>query len=222
MPMYICIKQHRYLLSISSQLLRLNRRFYSDFYIVTRPWTPCRFYITPRSFLDLLGLYGRLMQQQQVSLGTDRERLVNGLTKLRQTNETVDVMQRELTALQPVLQQKTAATEQLLVQVETVSCQGALKHVDWWRAQASQLAWQALQQGVPCPWALPTESSFGVQLLLLAARWPVSRSSCITVAVGSSGIAVGRASSQMQLGFVHTKDSVTSRGCATHCGSCQI
>eukprot|EP00891_Asterochloris_glomerata_P001497 jgi/Astpho2/1497/e_gw1.00026.129.1_t len=76
-----------------------------------------RFYITPRSFLDLLSLYGRLMQQQQISLGADRERLVKGLTKLRQTNETVDTMQRELTALQPVLQQKTAATEQLLVQV---------------------------------------------------------------------------------------------------------
>lgn len=89
--------------------------------IVTLPCIPCRFYITPRSFLDLLSLYGRLMQQQQISLGADRERLVNGLTKLRQTNETVDTMQRELTALQPVLQQKTAATEQLLVQVETFS-----------------------------------------------------------------------------------------------------
>ena len=90
-------------------------------YIAALPCIPCRFYITPRSFLDLLSLYGRLMQQQQVSLGADRERLVNGLTKLRQTNETVDIMQRELTALQPVLQQKTAATEQLLVQVQTVS-----------------------------------------------------------------------------------------------------
>ena len=93
-------------------------------YTVTPPCIPCRFYITPRSFLDLLCLYGRLMQQQQVISGADRERLVNGLTKLRQTNETVDIMQRELTALQPVLQQKTAATEQLLVQVETFWPQG--------------------------------------------------------------------------------------------------
>ena len=98
----------------SQMLLRL-------LYIVALPCIPCRFYITPRSFLDLLCLYGRLMQQQQVTLGADRERLVNGLTKLRQTKETVDIMQRELTALQPVLQQKTAATEQLLVQVETFS-----------------------------------------------------------------------------------------------------
>ena len=76
-----------------------------------------RFYITPRSFLDLLVLYSKLMQRQQASLGGDRDRLVNGLTRLRQTNETVDTMQQELTALQPVLHQKTAATQQLLAQV---------------------------------------------------------------------------------------------------------
>jgi dynein heavy chain len=46
-----------------------------------------------------------------------RDRLLNGLAKLQETNITVDAMQKELAALQPVLAQKTADTQQLLLQV---------------------------------------------------------------------------------------------------------
>ena len=46
-----------------------------------------------------------------------RERLLNGLAKLHETNVVVDHMQRELSALQPVLVEKAQATQRLLGQV---------------------------------------------------------------------------------------------------------
>ena len=50
-------------------------------------------------------------------MALDRDRLLNGLQKLQDTNVTVDKMQRELNELQPILAKKTLDTEQLLVQV---------------------------------------------------------------------------------------------------------
>jgi len=46
-----------------------------------------------------------------------RDRLLNGLSKLQQTNSTVDSMKSDLALLQPILEAKAAATAQLLVQV---------------------------------------------------------------------------------------------------------
>lgn len=77
----------------------------------------CRFYITPKSFLDLLSMFASMLGEQHAELTGSRERLVNGLTKLQDTNAAVDVMQQQLNALQPTLQQKTASAEQLLAQV---------------------------------------------------------------------------------------------------------
>ncbi|KAL3130871.1 hypothetical protein ABBQ38_000200 [Trebouxia sp. C0009 RCD-2024] len=76
-----------------------------------------RFYITPKSFLDLLSMFASMLGEQHAELTGSRERLVNGLTKLQDTNAAVDVMQQQLNALQPTLQQKTASAEQLLAQV---------------------------------------------------------------------------------------------------------
>jgi len=77
----------------------------------------CRFYVTPKSFLDMLALFSSMLGEQHSQLTASRERLINGLSKLHETNSAVDVMQQELTALQPTLQQKTASAEQLLAQV---------------------------------------------------------------------------------------------------------
>eukprot|EP00967_Tisochrysis_lutea_P098188 scaffold144806_cov19-Tisochrysis_lutea.AAC.6 len=46
-----------------------------------------------------------------------RDRLLNGLAKLQETNIVVDRMQTELNELQPVLAEKTKDTQRLLVQV---------------------------------------------------------------------------------------------------------
>lgn len=81
----------------------------------------CRFYITPKSFLDMLSMFASMLGEQHAQLTGSRERLVNGLTKLQETNAAVDGMQQELNALQPTLQQKTASAEQLLAQVSAVA-----------------------------------------------------------------------------------------------------
>ncbi len=65
----------------------------------------------------MLALFNSMLGEQHSQLTASRERLINGLNKLHETNSAVDVMQQELTALQPTLQQKTASAEQLLAQV---------------------------------------------------------------------------------------------------------
>ena len=65
----------------------------------------------------MLALFASMLGEQHSQLTASRERLVNGLNKLRETNAAVDVMQQELTALQPSLQQKTASAEELLARV---------------------------------------------------------------------------------------------------------
>ena len=77
----------------------------------------CRFYVTPKSYLDLISLFLQLLSQRQQELHAARDRLLNGLDKLQGANEVVDRMQRELAALQPVLVEKTASTQELLLQV---------------------------------------------------------------------------------------------------------
>lgn len=49
----------------------------------------CRFYVTPKSFLDLLHLYSTLLGNKRQHMAVARERLLNGLTKLQETNITV-------------------------------------------------------------------------------------------------------------------------------------
>lgn len=46
-----------------------------------------------------------------------RDRLLNGLFKLNETNSLVDGMKAELALLQPVLESKSKATAELLLQV---------------------------------------------------------------------------------------------------------
>ena len=77
----------------------------------------CRFYVTPKSFLDMLGLFSKMLEEQHSQLTGSRERLLNGLAKLNDTNAAVDGMQQQLNLLQPTLVQKTASAEQLLAQV---------------------------------------------------------------------------------------------------------
>lgn len=76
-----------------------------------------RYYVTPKSYLDLISLYTRLLKSKRQEMALARERLLNGLQKLTDTNVVVDKMQRELNELQPILAAKTKETEKLLRQV---------------------------------------------------------------------------------------------------------
>ena len=84
-----------------------------DFYSQLRR----KYYTTPKSFLDLVNLYIKLLEEKRNQLGTQRDRLRVGVQKLVETNKVVEEMQAELTELQPVLVVKTAETEVLLKEV---------------------------------------------------------------------------------------------------------
>ncbi len=68
-----------------------------------------RHYTTPQSYLDLIELYKLLLRRQRTATGEARERLLNGLKKLSETNEQVEQMRGELSALQPVILAKSQA-----------------------------------------------------------------------------------------------------------------
>jgi dynein heavy chain len=75
------------------------------------------YYVTPKSYLDLISMYQSTLSTNRSKLEKDMLRLENGLNKLRETNETVEVLQGELAVLLPVLAEKSEATDKLVIQV---------------------------------------------------------------------------------------------------------
>lgn len=73
-----------------------------------------RVYVTPQSYLDHLALFSKLLDSKRASLGRERARVAGGLARMRDTEALVGEMERDLTALGPVLEEKTAATAALL------------------------------------------------------------------------------------------------------------
>ncbi|XP_055488365.1 LOW QUALITY PROTEIN: dynein axonemal heavy chain 6-like [Leucoraja erinacea] len=73
-----------------------------------------RYYTTPTSYLELINLYLAMLQEKRKELITARNRVKNGLTKLLETNVLVDKMQVDLSALEPVLQQKSIDVNALM------------------------------------------------------------------------------------------------------------
>uniref|UniRef100_A0A8D2JQJ9 Dynein axonemal heavy chain 6 n=1 Tax=Sciurus vulgaris TaxID=55149 RepID=A0A8D2JQJ9_SCIVU len=73
-----------------------------------------RYYTTPTSYLELINLYLTMLTEKKKQLISARDRVKNGLTKLLQTNILVDNMKLELSALEPVLLQKSHDVETLM------------------------------------------------------------------------------------------------------------
>jgi len=76
-----------------------------------------RFYVTPKSFLELLSLYLSMLKEKRGIVGDNLRRLEVGIQKLKETNEMVAGMQEELNALQPELVKKSKEAEEVLIQV---------------------------------------------------------------------------------------------------------
>ncbi|KAL7841172.1 hypothetical protein SRHO_G00248630 [Serrasalmus rhombeus] len=73
-----------------------------------------RYYTTPTSYLELINLYLSMLGQKRQQLEAARDRVKNGLTKLLETNELVDKMKIDLSALEPVLKQKSIDVNALM------------------------------------------------------------------------------------------------------------
>ncbi|ETV90921.1 hypothetical protein H310_14407 [Aphanomyces invadans] len=74
-------------------------------------------YTTPKSYLDLIQLYVKMLQIKQTELQHIKSRMEIGVKKLDETNAIVDSLKSELIKLQPILTQKAREAEVLLKQV---------------------------------------------------------------------------------------------------------
>ncbi|KAI8465887.1 MAG: dynein heavy chain 7 [Monoraphidium minutum] len=77
-----------------------------------------RYYTTPKSYLDMISTYLQLLATKREESCQARDRLLNGLRKLQETNALVEGMKADLAALQPELAAKAAATAELLGRVD--------------------------------------------------------------------------------------------------------
>ncbi|KAJ1569497.1 Dynein heavy chain 1, axonemal [Cladochytrium tenue] len=68
-------------------------------------------YVTPKSYLELLGLYKRLLEKKRNELLALRKRTATGLDKLLNATKEVEILQEELEAMQPMLLQTSQETE---------------------------------------------------------------------------------------------------------------
>uniref|UniRef100_A0A8C5FLE3 Dynein, axonemal, heavy chain 6 n=1 Tax=Gadus morhua TaxID=8049 RepID=A0A8C5FLE3_GADMO len=73
-----------------------------------------RYYTTPTSYLELINLYLAMLREKREQLVAARDRVKNGLTKLLETNVLVDKMKIDLSALEPVLLQKSTDVNALM------------------------------------------------------------------------------------------------------------
>lgn len=87
-------------------------------------------YTTPKSFLEQISLYAKLLKAKAAELHGRVERLENGLAKLRSTAVQVDELKEKLAVQEVELQQKNEAADALIaivgVETEKVQTEKAL------------------------------------------------------------------------------------------------
>lgn len=77
-----------------------------------------KMYLTPKSYLDMLNLYDALYQKKKVEHNKIYNKLSNGLDKLKETRDVVNVLQEKLTKMIPDLEIQKKKTEEYYVQVQ--------------------------------------------------------------------------------------------------------
>ena len=81
-------------------------------------------YVTPTSYLELLGIFSKLVGMKKTELSSSRKRLKTGLDKLLTTADEVAKLQEELAQMGPLLEDAVKESVQTMEQitVDTVSC----------------------------------------------------------------------------------------------------
>ncbi|KAM7079135.1 dynein axonemal heavy chain 6 [Molossus nigricans] len=95
----MCVNVH---LSVSS----MAERYYTE---LRR-----RYYTTPTSYLELINLYLTMLRDKRKQSISACDRVKHGLAKLLETNELVDKMKLDLSALEPILLTKSQDVEALM------------------------------------------------------------------------------------------------------------
>ena len=79
------------------------------------------YYVTPAAYIDFMKTLGDNLGARQKKLNDEQMMLQKGLMKLEETNTVVNDMEKELTALRPVLQQKAEEGAKLLEELSAKS-----------------------------------------------------------------------------------------------------
>lgn len=82
-----------------------------------------RVYTTPKSYLDLISLYTKLLEIKRDECQVNKNRLANGLKKLNETNEDIKVLKEKLAIMQPQLVIKN---DELAVALKQVTADKAI------------------------------------------------------------------------------------------------
>jgi dynein heavy chain len=79
-------------------------------------------YITPKSYLDMIGLYFKLLEEKTNELGKNKSKYKRGVETIEKTNIEVNKMQEDLTKLKPILEQKKIEADELskVVEADTI------------------------------------------------------------------------------------------------------
>jgi dynein heavy chain len=75
-------------------------------------------YVTPTSYLELLSCFKKILQLKRKEVGTLIHRFQSGLDKLASAEEQVATMEKELTDMQPILEQTSKDVAELMVVIQ--------------------------------------------------------------------------------------------------------
>ncbi|KAG8436117.1 hypothetical protein GDO86_007286 [Hymenochirus boettgeri] len=99
-------------------------------------------YITPKSYLELLGIYSKLIGKKLMEIKTAKDRMKSGLDKLLNTAEDVAKMQEELEVMRPLLEEAAQDTVTTMQKIEedTVVAEATRRSVQVEEAKATEKA----------------------------------------------------------------------------------
>ncbi|XP_078663939.1 dynein axonemal heavy chain 1-like [Branchiostoma floridae x Branchiostoma belcheri] len=102
-------------------------------------------YVTPTSYLELLGIFSRLLGMKKTELNTARNRMKTGLDKLLATADEVAKMQEELETMKPLLEEASKETVVTMEKIakDTIVAEETRKEVVQQEAEATAKAKEA-------------------------------------------------------------------------------
>ncbi|XP_064422227.1 dynein axonemal heavy chain 1 [Latimeria chalumnae] len=102
-------------------------------------------YITPKSYLELLGIFSKLLEMKKQEFNTAKNRMKTGLDKLLRTAEDVAKMQGELEGMRPLLEEAARDTVATMEQitVDTAIAEDTRVDVQAEEAKATEKAQKA-------------------------------------------------------------------------------
>lgn len=74
-------------------------------------------YTTPKSYLDLISLYLKVLEIKRAEFQKNKQRLANGIRKLNDTNTNIAELSAKLTEMKPLLEKKNEELKVALVKV---------------------------------------------------------------------------------------------------------